>query len=166
MKHAERKDLGCVTIRFSSKSSQAVPANRYDRPPTLVLLGPGLVPPGSMRSPARTGGRGTLCTQCWITLKLSLKQAIRSLLANRLYTLIVVTMLTLGISCTTVIFSAVNSILFGLLPYSKADRLVFVWLSNRRHAVLMNRLYRYRTCKTSAVRPQPSKTWLGCLTTV
>ncbi len=62
-------------------------------------------------------------------LKLSLKQAIRSLLANRLYTLIVVTMLTLGISCTTVIFSAVNSILLGPLPFAKADRVVFLWLT-------------------------------------
>lgn len=61
--------------------------------------------------------------------KLSLKQAVRSLLANRLYTLIVVTMLTLGISCTTVIFSAVNSILLGPVPFSNADRVVFLWLT-------------------------------------
>lgn len=62
-------------------------------------------------------------------LKLSLKQAIRSLLANRLYTLIVITMLTLGISCTTVIFSAVNSILLSPLPFANADRVVFLWLT-------------------------------------
>jgi putative ABC transport system permease protein len=60
--------------------------------------------------------------------KLNLKQALRSLIANRWYTLIVVTMLTLGISCTTVIFSAVNSILLRPLPYAKADRVVFLWM--------------------------------------
>lgn len=63
-------------------------------------------------------------------LKLSLKQALRSLLANRLYTVIVVTMLALGISGTTVIFSAVNSILLRPLPYANADRIVYVWNDN------------------------------------
>lgn len=62
-------------------------------------------------------------------LKLSLKQAFRSLLANRLYTVIVITMLTLGISGTTAIFSAVNSILLRPLPFSNGDRIVFLWLS-------------------------------------
>lgn len=60
-------------------------------------------------------------------LKLSFKQGLRSLLANRLYTVIVVTMLTLGISGTTVIFSAVNSILLRPLPYANADRVFYVW---------------------------------------
>lgn len=64
------------------------------------------------------------------TFKLSLKHAVRTLLANRLYTLIVVTMLALGISGTTVIFSAVNSILLRPLPYANADRLVYVWSNN------------------------------------
>lgn len=62
--------------------------------------------------------------------KLSLKQALRALLANRLYTVIVVTMLALGISGTTVIFSAVNSILLRPLPYANADRVVYVWSTN------------------------------------
>lgn len=62
--------------------------------------------------------------------KLSLKHAVRTLLANRLYTLIVVTMLALGISGTTVIFSAVNSILLRPLPYANADRVVYVWSNN------------------------------------
>src|SRR5437868_14011609 len=61
--------------------------------------------------------------------KISLRQALRSLFANRWYTLIVVTMLALGISGTTVIFSAVNSILLRPLPYSKADRVVYLWVS-------------------------------------
>ena len=59
--------------------------------------------------------------------KLTLKQAFRSLFANGLYTLIVVAMLTLGISCTTAIFSTVNSILLRPLPYANADRVVYVW---------------------------------------
>lgn len=62
--------------------------------------------------------------------KFSLKQALRSLLANRLYTIIVVTMLALGISGTTVIFSSVNSILLRPLPYANADRVVYVWSNN------------------------------------
>ena len=64
------------------------------------------------------------------TLKFSLKQALRSLRANWLYTLIVVMMLALGISGTTVIFSAVNSVLLRPLPYANADRVVYVWSTN------------------------------------
>lgn len=69
------------------------------------------------------------------SLKLSLKQALRSLLSNRFYTLIIVTMLTLGISGTTVIFSAVNSILLRPLPYANADRIVYVWLSEASRGI-------------------------------
>ena len=64
------------------------------------------------------------------TLKYSVKHAFRTLLANRLYTFIVVTMLALGISGTTVIFSAVNSILLRPLPYANADRVVYLWGNN------------------------------------
>lgn len=64
------------------------------------------------------------------TLRLSLKHALRTLYSNRLYTLIVVSMLALGISGTTVIFSAVNSILLRPLPYANADRVVYVWGNN------------------------------------
>lgn len=64
------------------------------------------------------------------TLRLSLKHALRTLNSNRLYTLIVVSMLALGISGTTVIFSAVNSILLRPLPYANADRVVYVWGNN------------------------------------
>jgi putative ABC transport system permease protein len=67
--------------------------------------------------------------------KLSLKQAFRSLLANKLYTLIVVTMLTLGISGTTVIFSVVNSILLRPLPYANADRVVYVWVNEASRGI-------------------------------
>ena len=63
-------------------------------------------------------------------LKFSLKQALRSLRTNWLYTFIVVTMLALGISGTTVIFSAVNSVLLRPLPYANADRVVYVWSTN------------------------------------
>jgi putative ABC transport system permease protein len=66
---------------------------------------------------------------------LSLKQALRSLLANRLYALMVITMLTLGISGTTAIFSAFNSILLRPLPYGNADRLVYVWLNETTRGI-------------------------------
>src|SRR5215213_8141804 len=82
--------------------------------------------------------------------KLILKQSIRSLLANRLYTVIVVTMLALGISGTTVIFSAVNSILLRPLPYPNADRVVYVWNTNSSRGIdesplSMDDLNDYRT---------------------
>jgi len=69
------------------------------------------------------------------SLKQNLKQALRALRNNRLYTLIIVTMLTLGISGTTVIFSAVNSILLRPLPYANADRIVYVWLSEASRGI-------------------------------
>lgn len=72
--------------------------------------------------------------------KLSLKQALRSLLANRLYTLIVVLMLALGISGTTVIFSAVNSILLRPLPYANADRVVYLWMTNPSRGIAQSPL--------------------------
>ena len=57
------------------------------------------------------------------------RYAIRSLRKQPIFTLVAVLTLTLGIGANTAIFSLVYQILLRPLPYSHADRLVFVWNS-------------------------------------
>src|SRR5262245_10344784 len=52
---------------------------------------------------------------------------IRMLLRNLGFTLIAVLTLTLGIGENTAIFSIINSVMLGSLPYKEADRVVIVW---------------------------------------
>ena len=52
--------------------------------------------------------------------------ALRSLLRNPAYTLVVVVTLALGIGANTAIFSVVNGVLLSPLPYSNADRIVMM----------------------------------------
>jgi predicted permease len=56
--------------------------------------------------------------------------ALRQLRRNRLFTVIVVATLGLGIGATTAIFSVVNAVLLAPLPYRDVDRLMMVWGRN------------------------------------
>src|SRR5262245_5138862 len=56
-----------------------------------------------------------------------LRASIRSLLKKPGFTVVVVSMLAVGIATNTAIFSVVNGVLLRPLPYENDDRVVTVW---------------------------------------
>jgi putative ABC transport system permease protein len=63
----------------------------------------------------------------WSGLVADLRQATRGLRLNRGYSTIVILTLALGIGACTAVFSIVNALLLGSLPYPRPHELVMVW---------------------------------------
>lgn len=61
-----------------------------------------------------------------------LRYGTRFLLTRPAFTVVVVLALAIGIGSNTAIFSVVHSIILRPLPYSEPDRLVMIWVDNRR----------------------------------
>src|SRR5580704_2979485 len=61
-----------------------------------------------------------------------IRYAIRTLLSHPGLTCTALLALAMGIGANTTIFSFVNSILLRPLPVENADRLVFLWQTNRQ----------------------------------
>ena len=62
-----------------------------------------------------------------------LRYALRVLAKSRIYTIVSVVTLLLGIGASTAIFSVVYGVLLRPLPYSKPDQIVRVWEANARN---------------------------------
>src|SRR5262245_54098448 len=65
----------------------------------------------------------------WSGLLADLRHAIRGLRINRGYSTIVILTLAVGIGACTAVFSIVNALLLGPLPYPRPHELVMVWES-------------------------------------
>ena len=59
-----------------------------------------------------------------------LRQAIRSLFADRTFSILVIGTLTLAIGINTTIFSALNAVILSPLDYDQPERLVMIWEKN------------------------------------
>ncbi|MFB0554788.1 MAG: ABC transporter permease [Phycisphaerae bacterium] len=69
------------------------------------------------------------------TLWQDVRYGFRMLVRNPGFTIVVVLVLAIGIGANTTIFSVVNSILLGSLPYKDSERLVMVWGSYPKKGV-------------------------------
>jgi putative ABC transport system permease protein len=79
-----------------------------------------------------------------------LRFSLRQLLRARVFTLVAVLTLCLGIGCNTAIFSVVYAVLIRPLPFPKADRLVFISEHADKFATLSASFLNYRDWKAQS----------------
>src|SRR5262249_13135039 len=63
------------------------------------------------------------------------RYAVRSLIKTPVFTIVALLALTLGIGCTTAIFSLVNAVILRSLPFQNPERLVLLWGNVQRQKV-------------------------------
>src|SRR6476620_2349705 len=61
-----------------------------------------------------------------------LRHALRSVWKARVFSTVVIFMLTIGIASTTSIATVIESVLYRAFPFNDADRLVMAWSKNRK----------------------------------
>jgi putative ABC transport system permease protein len=90
----------------------------------LARMGPLAIAVGER---ARRRAPRSAAAGAWSGLAGDLRHAIRGLGLNRGYSTIVIVTLALGIGACTAVFSIVNALLLGSLPYPQPHELVMVW---------------------------------------
>ncbi|HEY2858835.1 MAG TPA: ABC transporter permease [Terracidiphilus sp.] len=84
------------------------------------------------------------------TLGRDLRYSLRQLLRARVFTLVAILTLCLGIGCNTAIFSVVYAVLIRPLPFAKADRLVFISEHTEKFPTLSASFENYRDWKAQS----------------
>src|SRR5260370_3879418 len=72
-------------------------------------------------------------TSVFETIAADVRVAIRSLLKNPGFLVVVVVSLALGIAANSTIFSVLDTLLYRPLPYPESEKLVVIWQTEQAH---------------------------------
>ena len=117
---------------------------------------------GARRGRAREARAGALLPEShdWKSgIAADLRHALRAIRLNRSFSAIVVLTLAIGIGSCTAVFSIVNALLFGSLPYPNPEQLTLVWETDARQRE--SRIHRRATRSTRTGRKKrgASRRW-------
>jgi putative ABC transport system permease protein len=87
---------------------------------------------GALRKHDRRRERGRQRNEYMSDFTNDLRYGARAFLRTPAFTIVALLTIALGIGATTAIYSVVNAVILRPLPYPGADRLVQVWMDNRR----------------------------------
>ena len=113
-------DLGRAAERDGKSAAEADAIVESE----LVRMGPLAIAVGER---ARRRAPRSNASGWWSGLLADLRHAIRGLRLNRGYSTIVILTLAVGIGACTAVFSIVNALLLGSLPYPHPEQLVIAW---------------------------------------
>jgi putative ABC transport system permease protein len=87
---------------------------------------------GALRTHDRRRERGRRRQEYMSDLTNDIRYGLRAFVRAPAFTTVALLTIALGIGATTAIYSVVNAVILRPLPYPEADRLVQVWMDNRR----------------------------------
>jgi len=87
---------------------------------------------GALRTHDRRRERGRQRQEYMSDLTNDIRYGLRAFVRTPAFTTVALLTIALGIGATTAIYSVVNAVVLRPLPYPEADRLVQVWMDNRR----------------------------------